>query len=94
VLAARLREQGAPAFCSWPTWEQVLLMSAHWPLLIGGQNWCHWVGVRQSYGGVLVLANSAPGWMSVTDILTETDWPVLGPFACVAVPLLVNFPPT
>jgi hypothetical protein len=91
-LAQCLREQGAPAFTGWLSWEHVYQLATGLPFLIGGANWYHWVGVRYSHSGVLWLANSAPGWMDVDQSITESDWNVLGPFATVGVPLLHNFP--
>jgi|SRR5215469_13882408 len=91
-LVECLREQGAPAFTSWPSWSQALEAAAGMPLLMGGQAWCHWVGVRYSDGQVLYLANSAPGWMGIDQVVDEDGWNRLGPFAVVAVPLLVAFP--
>jgi len=93
VLVDRLREQGAPAFNLWPTWDQAYQLALSWPLLIGGVTWNHWVGVRSAEAGLMELANSAEGWMNVWSTLTYNDWSTLGPFACVAVPLLRNFPP-
>lgn len=92
-LAECLREQGAPALCLWPDFLTVYDLAHRMPLLIGGVNWYHWVGVRSADSGVLQLANSAPGWMGIDQLLTEEDWNGLGPFAAVAVPLLHSFPP-
>lgn len=88
-----LREQGAPAFTCWASWEDTLKMAASWPLLIGGAAWYHWVGVRGTEDDMLWIANSAEGWMGVTAVLDEDQWVELGPFAVVAVPLLHSFPP-
>jgi hypothetical protein len=88
-----LREQGAPAFCCWPTWDQVLYFAAIAPLLIGGVHWNHWVGVRSTDGGVLYLANSAAGWHDVYVTMTSNQFETEGPFAAVPVPLLQSFPP-
>lgn len=92
-LVQCLREQGAPAVNAWWEWETVLLLASYMPLLIGGMNWYHWVGVRGTEDDHLWLANSAEGWMGVTAILDEDQWTELGPFAVVAVPLLIRFPP-
>ena len=92
-LVQCLREQGAPAFSCWPTYWDVIELARRMPLLIGGVGWYHWVGVRGSDAMDLVLANSAPGWQGVDQVLDEQQWNALGPFAVVAVPLLVNFPP-
>lgn len=92
-LVSCLREQGAPAFSFWPDFDWAYSLASTMPLLIGGVGWYHWVGVRYRESGVLVLANSAPGWMAVNQTLDESDWGALGPFAAVAVPLLHSFPP-
>jgi hypothetical protein len=92
-LAECLREQGAPAATSWPTWLQTYQLAQVMPLLIGGVNWNHWVGVRGSGQGLLSLANSAPGWGGIYDEMWEQQWNDQGPFAVVVVPLLTAFPP-
>lgn len=92
-LVECLREQGAPAFNFWPSWEQAYALATYMPLLAGGVGWNHWVGVRGVADGLLALANSAEGWASVYDTMGGPDWDRLGPFAVVAVPLLRSFPP-
>ena len=94
VLASRLREQGAPALTAWPSWEETRNLAWNMPLLIGGVNWYHWVGVRCSLEDGLFLANSAEGYSGVYETLEEDQWIALGPFAVVAVPLLTSFRPT
>lgn len=86
-LAECLLEQGAPAYCLWPTWAQVTSLARLMPLLAGGVGWNHWVGVRTTDGQTLYLANSAMGWMGIGDQLVASDYTALGPFAVVAVPL-------
>jgi hypothetical protein len=92
-LVQCLREQGAPAFNGWFDYDTAYALAQDWPLLIGGANWYHWVGVRGSGQGLLSLANSAPGWCGVDQELNSQQWYELGPFAVVAVPLLTAFPP-
>lgn len=92
-LVQCLREQGAPAFNGWFDFDTAYALAQDWPLLIGGVNWYHWVGVRYSHSGLLHLANSAPGWTDIYDELGAGEWESLGPFAVVAVPLLTAFPP-
>src|SRR5262245_62104704 len=58
-LVQCLREQGAPAFNFWPSWDQAYALAAVMPLLIGGVGWYHWVGVRGVDGVNMDLANSA-----------------------------------
>jgi len=93
-LVECLREQGAPAFSSWPSWLATYQLATVMPLLIGGVAWNHWVGVRFGKNQRLHLANSALGWMGVTYDLSEAQWYDLGPFAVIPVPLLARFPPT
>lgn len=93
-LVQCLREQGAPAFTAWLDWDEAYHLAQNFPLLIGGAYWYHWVGVRYADGDLLFLANSAPGWMGVTQSMNSMQWYDLGPFAVVAIPLLLKFPPT
>jgi hypothetical protein len=50
--------------------------------------------VRNEQGDILNLANSAEGWQGIYTTLDVAEWTTYGPFAVVAIPLLVNFPPT
>lgn len=92
-LAQCLREQGAPALNAWLDWHSVWLMAEEMPLLIGGVTWNHWSGVRYTAYDYLVLANPAPGWQGIEQTMTESQFNYLGPFAVVAVPLNIQFPP-
>jgi hypothetical protein len=93
VLAQRLLEQGAPAFCLWPSYDQVYELTRFMPMLLGGVAWNHWVGVRAQLPSGLAIANSAPGWMGIGDVLLREDWDTHGPFAAVVVPLWRKLPP-
>lgn len=53
------------------------------PLMIGGRAWCHWVGVRGCSGDVLLLANSAAGYMGVGQTLSRGQFQSLGGFSMV-----------
>jgi hypothetical protein len=53
------------------------------PLMIGGRAWYHWVGCRGFDGDVLLIANSAEGYMGVTDWLSRGQFEALGPFSMV-----------
>lgn len=92
-LAQCLSEQGAPAYTAWLSWSATYRLASQMPLLIGGTYWCHWTGVRGVYGNDLLLANPAPGWMGVDQVLGEQSFLQLGPFAVVAVPIYAQFPP-
>jgi hypothetical protein len=92
-LVECLREQGGAAVNGWWSFDQVLQLAPHMGLLAGGVGWYHWIGIRGEAGGRLAIANSAPGWMGIYDELTADDWIELGPFAVVAAPTHVAFPP-
>lgn len=86
-LAYCLTEQGAPAFTGWLAFWETYRLAQIMPLLIGGQRWYHWSGVRFGEDSILYLANPAPGWMGIDDSMREDQFCNLGPFAIVAVPL-------
>lgn len=93
-LVQCLREQGVAAVNGWWSFDQAAELARHMGLLIGGVGWYHWVGVRGvTDDGELWIANSAWGWMGINDVLDVLDWQTLGPFAVVAAPLHVAFPP-
>ena len=92
-LSTCLREQGVPSLTAWLDYWSVFELARHMPLLIGGVEWNHWVGVRGVDIMDLVLANSAPGWCGVDQRMDEQQFNQLGPFAVVAAPLLIHFPP-
>jgi hypothetical protein len=50
--------------------------------LMGGAEFCHWVGVRGVSGSNLWIANSAPGYRGVWDVLSRYDYERLGGFNC------------
>lgn len=53
------------------------------PVMIGGRAWCHWVGCRGYSAGLLLLANSADGYMGVGQTLSRGQWDALGSFSMV-----------
>jgi hypothetical protein len=72
------------------TWADVIAAAGSQPMVIGGRQWCHWSGVRISnvlwkpQGGVLLaLANPAPGWGGVDQVMSEDDFNALGAFSAV-----------
>lgn len=48
--------------------------------MMSGTNWYHWVALRGTQGSNLWIANSAPGYKGVWDILSPYDFNRLGPF--------------
>jgi hypothetical protein len=72
------------------SWDDVIAAAGSQPMLIGGRAWCHWVGVRIPNGivnltasTVLALANPAPGYEYVWQVLYKEDFPRLGAFSAV-----------
>lgn len=71
------------------SWDDCVAAAGSQPMVIGGRAWNHWSGVRSSgYSGeplavALRLANPAPGWMAVFNILVEDDFVRLGAFSAV-----------
>lgn len=75
------------------TWPDVAAAAGFQPMLIGGRAWNHWVGVRISdrpfdtaAATCLALANPAPGWYGIAQLLHEWDFAQLGPFSAVWFP--------
>ena len=93
ALATVMRRYTVPAFCLWPSNDQLAQLVSQSCVLIGGTQWYHWVGIRDVDDGGLYIANSAPGWMGVQQTLAWGELQSLGPFAAVCVPLLQAFPP-
>ena len=50
---------------------------------MSGGAWYHWVALRGVLGDDLWIANSAPGYKGVWDILSREDFNRLGPFSVV-----------
>jgi hypothetical protein len=67
----------------WLTYDQAWSIYSQTPGMMSGAAWYHWVGVRGVQGGDLWIANSAPNYMGVGDILSRADWNRLGGFSCV-----------
>lgn len=72
------------------SWNDVVAAAGYQPMVIGGRNWYHWVGVRM--GGIafigsdigwISLANPAPGWMGVGQELSHSQFDSLGAFSAV-----------
>lgn len=72
------------------SWSDVVGAAGYQPMLIGGRHWCHWSGVRITNAAYpyrdktwLALANPAPGWMDIHQLMNEQDFHYLGPFSAV-----------
>lgn len=72
------------------TFQHVSDAAGFQPMVMGGREWCHWVGVRMGGPcagrpsiGQLVLMNPAPGYMGVGQYMDALDFDQLGPFSAV-----------
>lgn len=72
------------------SWQEIVDAAGYQPMLMGGREWCHWTGVRISSDvfpvntdTYLALANPAPGWMGVHQLLDAETFDELGPFSAV-----------
>jgi hypothetical protein len=93
-LVDYLSEIGVPAsFDPDATFEDIWGAAGYQPMVMGGRAWCHWTGVRMAsdcFGAgpanYLLLANPAPGYMAIHQVLELADFDSLGPFSAVWFP--------
>ena len=78
-----LNDWGQDSHQGWLTFDHAYSTFAQTPGMMSGGAWYHWVGVRGTADGALHIANSAPGYMGVWDVLSREDFNRLGPFSCV-----------
>jgi hypothetical protein len=78
-----LAEYGVPSDQSWLSFDSAYAIYSQTAGMASGGAWYHWIGVRGASGGVLNIANSAPGYCGVYDTLTREQFNQLGPFSCV-----------
>ena len=76
-------QYGVESQQAWLGYDDVYAIFGRTTGLMSGDAWYHWVGVRGHDGGNLWIANSAPNYMGVNDILTRADFQRLGPFSVV-----------
>lgn len=67
----------------WLTFGEVYAGAGQTTGMMSGGGWYHWVAIRGQSDGNLWIANSAPGYRGVGDILTKDDFQRLGPFSVV-----------
>lgn len=72
------------------SFDEVLAAAGYQPMLIGGRAWCHWSGVRlgsaffpEVPNEYLALANPAPGWLGIEQLIGPNSFYELGPFSAV-----------
>jgi len=78
-----LAEHGINSQQGWLNFDAAYATYSRTPGCMSGGGWYHWTGVRGVQGPNLWLANSAPGYKGVADVMTREDFQRLGPFSCV-----------
>lgn len=68
---------------AWLDFDTVYELAQHTTGMLSGAAWYHWTAIRGTNGGALWIANSAPGYRGVFDILTREDFERLGGFSVV-----------
>jgi hypothetical protein len=72
-----------PTDQGWLDFDTVYELAKDTTGLMSGAGWYHWVGLRGISGPNLYIANSAPGYKGVYDILSRADFNRLGGFSVV-----------
>ena len=83
ALRAVLRGYGQPSEQGWLNFDQAYARAVETTGMMSGAAWYHWVAVRGVQDGNLWIANSAPGYKGIYDILSPVDFQRLGGFSVV-----------
>lgn len=83
ALRAVLDQYDQPTEQDWLSFDEVYRLAQGTTGMMSGAAWYHWVALRGVQGGNIWIANSAPGYMGVWDILTPYDFDRLGGFSVV-----------
>ena len=67
----------------WLSFDQTYELAQSHTGQLSGSAWYHWVAIRGVQGSNLWIANSAPGYQGVYDVLSRYDFDRLGPFSVV-----------
>lgn len=71
---------GQPTAQDWLNFDEAYSVASEFTGQMSGSNWYHWVAIRGVQGNNLWIANSAPGYMGIWDVLSRYDFERLGPF--------------
>jgi len=83
ALRAVYDEYGQATDQAWLDFDTVYGLAQATTAQMSGAAWYHWVALRGVSGQDLWIANSAPGYKGVSDILTRADFNRLGGFSVV-----------
>src|SRR5215471_15486628 len=83
ALQAVLEAYGRESSQSWLDFDTVYELAQSTTGMLSGAAWYHWVGLRGVQSSNLWVANSAPGYKGVYDVLSRDDFNRLGGFSVV-----------
>jgi hypothetical protein len=83
ALQAVLESYGQESSQSWLDFDTVYDLAQSTSGMLSGASWYHWVALRGVQGSNLWIANSAPGYKGVYDVLSPYDFERLGGFSVV-----------
>jgi hypothetical protein len=83
ALRAVLDGYGQDSQQDWLDFDTVFSIAQGTTGLMSGAAWYHWCSIRGVSGTNIWIANSAPGYKGVYDILSRPDFERLGPFSVV-----------
>jgi hypothetical protein len=78
-----LGDYGLRSDHNWLDFDTAYMIASGTTGMMSGQNWYHWVALRGVQGSNIWIANSAPGYKGVWDILSRDDFNRLGGFSVV-----------
>jgi hypothetical protein len=78
-----LASYGQPSEQGYLDFDSVYQLAQYTTGMMSGQAWYHWTALRGVQGSNLWIANSAPGYKGVWDILSREDFNRLGGFSVV-----------
>ena len=78
-----MEQAGVRSEQSWLNFDQAYEIYSKTPGMMSGAAMYHWLGVRGVSGSNLWVANSAPGYKGVWDILSRYDFDRLGGWSCI-----------
>ena len=78
-----LGDYGLPSQQGYLDFDAVYELAQHTTGMMSGEAWYHWCALRGTSGTNLWIANSAPGYKGVHDILSREDFERLGGFSVV-----------
>jgi hypothetical protein len=78
-----LRDYGLPNQQARLGFDDVYEIAARTTGMMSGAAWYHWIALRGVQGSNLWIANSAPGYKGVWDVLSREDFNRLGGFSVV-----------